>query len=72
MGEEVNRAVTSSLSSSKGSAEGEAFASQDAGPLIAKALVLAKHVADLACASANVTSWNVGVWANVASKLGHE
>ena len=72
VGEEVNRAVAGCLGASEGAAEGEAFAGQDAGPLVAKALVLAKHVANLARASANVTSRNVGVWANVASKLSHK
>ena len=72
MGEEVNRAVAGCFGASKGTAEGEAFAGQDAGPLVAEALVLAKHVANLARASTNVTSWDVGVWANVTSKLGHK
>ena len=72
MGEEVNRAVAGCLGASEGAAEGEAFTGQDAGPLIAKALVLAKHVADLSCAGANVTSWHVGVWTNVAGKLSHK
>ena len=72
VGEEVNRAVAGCLGASEGAAEGEAFTGQDAGPLIAKALVLAKHVADLSCAGANVTSWHVGVWTNVAGKLSHK
>ena len=72
VGEEVNCAVAGCFGASEGAAEGEAFAGQDTGPLVAKALVLAKHVADLSCAGANVTSWHVGVWTNVASKLSHE
>ena len=72
VGEEVNRAVAGCLGASEGAAKGEAFAGQDAGPLVAKALVLAKHVADLSCAGANVTSWDVGVWTNVTSKLSHK
>ena len=72
MSEEVNRAVAGSLGASKGAAEGQAFAGQDAGPLVAEALVLAKHVADLTCTGADVASWDVGIWTNVARKLGHE
>ncbi len=44
----VLRAVAGCLGASKGAADGEAFAGQDAGPLVAEALVVAKHVATLA------------------------
>ena len=72
MSEEVNCAVAGSLGTSKRSTKGQSFAGQDASPLIAKALVLTKHIANLTCAGTNVTSWNIGVRTNVASKLGHE
>ena len=48
------------------------FARQDAGELVADALVLAKHVANLPAAHADVARGHVGVGADVAGQFGHE
>ena len=69
---EVDQAVASGLGASQRAAEGEALAGQDAGPLVADALVLAEHVGNLAAADAQVTGGDVGVGADVAAELGHE
>ena len=50
----------------------EALAGQHAGELVAEALVLAEHEADLAAAHADVAGGHVGVGADVAEELGHE
>ncbi len=69
---EVDQAVAGGLGAGEGAAEGEALAGQDAGPLVADALVLTEHVGDLTAADAEVAGGNVGVGADVAAELGHE
>ena len=72
LGDEVDQAVAGCLGAGQGAAEGEALAGEDAGELVADALVLAEHVGNLAAADAQVTGGDVGVGADVALELGHE
>ena len=68
----VAQAVAGGLGTGERTAEGDALAGQDAGVLILQALVLAKQVADLTAANANITGGHVGVGADVAVQLGHK
>ena len=69
---EVAQAVAGSLGTGERTAEGEALAGQHAGVLVLHALVLAKQVADLTAANADITGGHVGVGADVAVQLGHK
>ena len=69
---EVDGTVTSRLRANQRTAPVQALAGQYAGEFVADALVLAKHVANLAPAHADVASRNVCVGSNVARKLRHE
>ena len=70
--EEVDGTVAGGLRTREGSAVREALAREDGLPGVGEALVLAKHVADLAGARADVTGGDVGVRANVLDELRHE
>ena len=70
--DKVHQAVAGGLGAGQRAAEGQALAGEHAGPLVAQALVLAEHVADLAAADAQVASRHVGVRADMAGKLVHE
>ena len=69
---EVHAAVAGRLGTNQRSAPAHALAGQDAGELVAQALVLAEQEADLAAAHADVAGRNVGVRADVALQFGHE
>ena len=68
----VAQAVAGSLGTGQGTAERDALAGQDAGVLVADALVLAKQEADLTAANADITGGHIGIGANVAVQLGHK
>ena len=69
---EVDGTVTGCLRANQRTAPVQALAGQYTGKLVADALVLAKHVANLATAHADVARWHVGIGTNVARKLRHE
>lgn len=69
---EVAQAVAGGLSAGQGAAVGQALAGQHAVKLVADPLILAKQVADLTGAHADVAGGHVGVRANVALQLSHE
>ena len=69
---EVAQAVAGGLGTGERAAEGDALAGQDAGVLVLQALVLAKQVADLAAADADVTGGHIGIRADMAVQLGHK
>jgi hypothetical protein len=56
----------------QGTTPGTALAGEHAGELVAQALVLAEHEADLATAHADVAGGHVGELAHVAPQFGHE
>jgi len=68
----VHQAVAGGFGAGQRAAERQALTRQHAGPLVADALVLAEHVANLAAADAQVTCGNVGVRADVTAQLGHK
>ncbi len=57
----IDQAVAGCLGTGEGAAEGEALTGENAGPLVAQALILTEHVADLATANAQVAGGNVGI-----------
>ena len=69
---EINTAVAGGFRTNQRAAPTEAFAGEDAGKLVAQALVLAEEEADLASAHADVAGGHVGVGTDVAAQLGHE
>ena len=69
---EVDGTVTGCLRANQRTAPVQALAGQYTGKLVADALVLAKHVANLATAHADVAGRNVRVCSNVARKLRHK
>ena len=64
--DEVDEAVAGRLGAREGAAVFKTLAREDSRPLVAQALVLAEHVADLACADAEIACGHVGVRADVA------
>src|SRR5699024_10222418 len=68
----VAQAVAGGFGARQAAAKGQALAGQHAGELVADALVLAVHKADLTAAHADVTRGHVGVGTDVAAQLGHE
>ena len=68
----VAHAVAGGLGAGERAAELQTLAGQDAGVLVADALVLAEQVADLAATHVDVAGGNVGELADVAAQLGHE
>ena len=68
----VAHAVTGGLGAGQGAAEFQTLTGQDAGVLVADALVLAEQVADLTAAHVDVAGGNVGELADVTAQLGHE
>ena len=68
----VAHAVTGGLGAGQGAAEFQTLTGQDAGVLVADALVLAEQVADLTTTDVDVAGGNVGELADVAAQLSHE
>ena len=62
---QVQKTISCSLCSYKGSAVCQAFSCQDAFVQSADALVLSEHVSDLSCACSDVTGRNVCVSADI-------
>ena len=70
---EIDRAKACGLGTNQGTAPGQAFASKDTGFMLgSQAAVLTKEEADLAAADANITSWNIAVFSDVAVQLRHK
>ena len=72
LGHEVGSTIARRLRTDEGTAPSGLLAGQDPGELVAQALVLAEHVADLPTAHADVAGGHVGVRADVAGQLRHE
>ena len=72
LGGEVDGAVAGGLGTDERAAELDALAGEHADELVADALVLAEHEADLAAAHADVAGGDVGAVADVTAELGHE
>ena len=68
----IAQAVTGRLGTSQRAAVGQALAGQNAGELVAQALVLAVHEADLTAANADIARRYVGELADVLGKLSDE
>jgi hypothetical protein len=68
----VNQAVSSSLRTNQRSSPASALSSQDTLPLVLIALVCSKQPSDLATRHSDISSWDVGVGADVAGQLAHE
>ena len=69
---EVHGAVAGRLGTDQRAAPAEALAGEDAGELVAEALVLAEHEADLTAAHADVAGRARPCRADVPLQLGHE
>ena len=69
---EVAEAIARGLLPGEASAVAEALAGEDAGKLVAEALILTEEVADLPAAHADVPGGDVGIRADVLEKLRHE
>ena len=68
----VAKTITGSLSSCERTAVRKTLTGKYANELVAKSLILTKHIADLSCTGTDVACGNVGVSANVLGKLSHE
>lgn len=71
-GHEIGGPVARSLWPDERTTPSGLLSGQDAGKLIAKALVLTEHVADLSSAHTDVSCGYVGVWTDVTRQLRHE
>ena len=69
---QVAQAVTGSFGTSQGTTPLQALAGQNANVLVADTLVLAEHIADFTCASADIASRYVGVSTDMAAQLSHK
>ena len=70
--QKVDRSVACCFGSHEAAAKFQTFASEHAGKFRGDTLVRASHIADLAAANPDVSSWNVGIMSNMAIELGHE
>jgi hypothetical protein len=72
LGGVINSAEAGCLGTDERAAVRNALTGENAGELIAKALILAEEITDLSCADTDITRRNVGIRTDVLLKLGHE
>ena len=70
--QEIDRAIAGRLWPHLRAAIFLTLARQHTLPAIGDALILAKHIADLAPANANIACWHIGIRADMAVEFGHK
>lgn len=68
----VDKTETSGLGSDERSTPASTLTGQDTLPLVARRAVGTEEVTDLTSTNTNVTSWDVGIGADVLAEFAHE